>query len=364
MARRAARSALLSLLLATTSCGGETEGGAPSARRGAPPPPAPSASARAGLCEGGGGKLSDPTSAPFFGAAGGFCVEAGAKAAVYGEGGSAPIKGICDLFDGECEIYFSFDVARTVDLALVAGDGSGATVQVRLSRFQSPTSAFGMYSRRVVGDGDPAAKDTMPRALEIPAGAAVLGHGNAYLVRGEHLVELLVQQDGLDEVQLKKRADAALPAIVRAIAERLPGSGELPEVVRRLPAGRVPLGERVLTKKWLVELGATPLGLGYYADGKKRFRIAAARAADDAEAKALLERLSKLPGASKDGARVRFEQAEGATKAEWLALASGAWVFAVGDEIRALGSGRDSALGADEKKAKLDRLASPEPKAP
>src|SRR5579871_1476769 len=189
-------------------------------RQGPPPPPPPAAKPAA--CAGGGGKIADGASAPFFPqAAGGFCVDPNGGDKAFGEGAALPIDHICDLFDGECEIYKGYGVRRVVEARYVDGGGTSATIDVHLSKYGTTEGAYAMFTRRVVGDGDPADEST-PHAIE-GGGAAALGLGNAYLWRGLYLVELTYNNETAAEAAIKTASDKLLPPLVKEMGSRIPG---------------------------------------------------------------------------------------------------------------------------------------------
>src|SRR5690606_37770840 len=152
----------------------------------------------------------------------GFCLDPNGSDKAFGEGAPQHLDGICDLFDGECEIYKRHGVERVVEARDVDGGGTAATIDVYLSRFGSRDAAYAMFTKRVVGDVDPAHPDT-PDPIEA-GGAAALGIGNAYLWKGSHLVEITYNDSAATSVdQVQKKANALLPPLVKAFADKLPG---------------------------------------------------------------------------------------------------------------------------------------------
>src|SRR5689334_7683078 len=106
-----------------------------------PPPP----SDKPATCAGGGGKIGDAVSAPLFpGATGGFCLDPNGGEKTFGDSAAQPIDRICDLFDGECEIYLGYGVRRVVEARYVDGSGSPATIDVHLSKFGLNEGAYAM----------------------------------------------------------------------------------------------------------------------------------------------------------------------------------------------------------------------------
>jgi hypothetical protein len=351
----------LALVCAIVGCKGED------ARRGPPPPP-PTSTARAGACAEGGGKLDDAASAPFFPrVTGGFCLDPNGGAKTFGDGAALPIDKICDVFDGECEIYRAYTIRRLVELRYVDGKGTPATIDVHLSKFASPEGAYGMFTKRVVGDGDPIDTASKPTPA---TGRAALGVGNAYVWRGEYLVELTYNDETLAEDALKATSEKLLPPLVVAVSERLPGAAT-PPAVALLPRGCLPLGERYVTKDLLGIEGVGGGVFGYYRDGDKRFRFAAMPRADEEQAKDVIATMLKLGGATKekyigDGA-VRVMRKDGDGPAvEWIFARVGKNVVGVGDEPRAVKSGATAeelakvSLSKDEKIAKLKAALKPD----
>src|SRR6185437_13837091 len=156
-----------------------------------------------------------------------------------------------------------------------------------------------MFTRRVVGDGDPA-DDSTPRPV-VGGGAAALGLGNAYLWRGLYLVELTYNDHNAAEAAVKAAGDKLLPPLVAEMGSKLPGETALPPAAAKLPRdGMIPLGIRYITKDLLGVDGVGPGAFGYYKAGAKRWRVASAVRADAEQAKDVLSTLGKVPGASKE----------------------------------------------------------------
>jgi hypothetical protein len=365
MPRPMPRSMLFLVALLVCSAGACSRGDDPRARReGAPPPPPP---AKPAACSAGGGKIADAASAPFFpSSSGGFCLDPNGGEKTFGEGGALPLDHICtDVFDGECEIYKGYGVRRVVEARYVDGGGTPATIDVHLSRFGTTEGAYAMFTRRVVGDGDPA-DETTPRPLE-GGGAAALGLGNAYLWRGLYLVELTYNNETAAEAAMKAASEKLLPPLVKEMGGKLAGETALPPAAAALPKeGLIPLGVRFVTRDLLDAAGVGPGAFGYYKDGAgpKRWRVASVARADADQAKDVLSTLGKLPGASREkgigeGA-VRLMRKDGeSTPVEWIFARAGKTVLGVGDEPRVLRAGQTAdeharvTLSKDEK---IDRL--------
>jgi hypothetical protein len=330
--------------------------------QGAPPPPPPTAKPAA--CAGGGGKIADAASAAFFPpSSGGFCLDPNGGDKAFGEGASLPIDHICDLFDGECEIYKRYGVRRVVEARYVDGAGSPATIDVHLSKFGTTEGAYAMFTQRVVGDGDPADEAT-PRPIA-GGGAAALGLGNAYLWRGLYLAEVTYDNEAAAEAAIRAASEKLLPPLVKEMGDKLPGETQIPAAAAALPKGDLlPLGLRFVTKDLLGVGGVGAGAFGYYRAGAKRFRFASLVRADADQSKDVLSTLAKLPGASKEkyigegAVRLMHGDGEGAP-VEWIFARSGKSVLGIGDEPRVLRAG----MSADEharltltKDEKVDRL--------
>jgi hypothetical protein len=329
--------------------------------RRAPPPPV--ASSKPGACADGGGKVADAESAPFFPQSlTGFCVDPNGAAKTFGESASLPIEKICDVFDGECEIYRGFNVRRLVQIRYVDGKGSPATIDVHLSKFTTTEGAYAMFTKRVVGDGDPA-DDVTPKPIP-GGGAAALGLGNAYLWRGLYLAEITYNDETAAEAAIKSNSEKLLPPLVAAIGEKLPGDTAPPGAAALPKDDLIPLGQRFVTKDLLGVEGVGSGLFGYYKSGEKRYRVAVLVRADADQAKDAIGTFMKLAGAAKekhlgDGA-VRFMRKEGDGAAvEWVFAHKGAALVGVGDELRVLKPGTTAEQAAKvslTKDEKIDRL--------
>lgn len=337
--------------------------------RRAPPPPAPVQSAKASPCASGGGTLSDAPSAAFLPRiAATFCLDPNGGDKAFGEGAPHPLDGICDLFDGECEVYKGFQVKRVLEARYVDGAGSTATITVYLSKYGSTEGAYGMFTKRVVGDGDPADEAT-PKPIE-GGGAAALGVGNAYLWRGPYLAEITYNDDAATEAAIRAVGERVLPGLVKEMGLRLVGETALPPAAAALPKpAMLPLGVRLVTGDLLGISGLGPGAFGYYREEAKRYRYAALARGEVEQAKDVLAMLGKQAGAAKekgvgDGA-VRLMRPEGDGPAvEWLFARAGKVVLGIGDEARVLRSGMTSdevakvSLSKDEKAERLKKALS------
>ncbi len=335
--------------------------------RPAPPPAPPGASATAksgAACAGGGGKVADAATAAFFPrATGAFCLDPNGGDKAFGEGAPLPLDHICDVFDGECEVYKGYGVRRVVEARYVDGGGGPATVDVHLSKFATTEGAFAMFTKRTVGDGDPADEAT-PRPAE-GGGAAALGVGNAYLWRGQYLVELTYNDESSAEAAIKNAGDRLLPVLLKDMGAKLPGDPQPLPAVAALPKdARLPMGVTFVTKDALGVDGVGPAALGYYRDGDKRWRVLSLVRADADQAKDVLATFARLTGATKekvpgsDAVRFMRKDTEGGA-VEWVVARAGKGVIGVGDEPRAQRAGataEERAKVSLTKDEKLDRL--------
>src|SRR5215475_11800104 len=113
-AREWRRAAALVAVLGVGLAGCRDKGEPP---RREPPPPA---SEKPATCAGGGGKIADAMSAPFFPQAlAGFCLDPNGGEKTFGDSAGQPIDRICDIFDGECEIYLGYGARRVVEARYV-----------------------------------------------------------------------------------------------------------------------------------------------------------------------------------------------------------------------------------------------------
>lgn len=326
----------------------------------APPPPV--VSSQPGACTAGGGVIQDSASASYFPrVAGDYCLDPNGEAKTFGEAASAPLDAVCDLFDGECEVYKSFGLKRVVTLQYVDGKGSPGTVTVTLSRFVSPEAAYAFFTKRVVADADP--QEAAPAPLKA-GGAAALGSGMAYVWRGQMVGELRYVHELESPDQLRASGAKILPPIATLLGDQLPGSLEpLPSVARLPVEHRIPSG---ISYEYRELLGINGMGrgaVGFYNEGGRRYRVLVSVRPDEDAAKDLLRTAKKISGAKgfKDSpieaVALGLREAEGAPKLDWLLGRSGGVVAGVGDEAFAqLGADAKSGLSEAEKLQKLTRV--------
>jgi hypothetical protein len=353
------------ILLAAVACNNNKDGR--EEERGAAPPPI--ASTKPGVCASGGGKVSDAVSAAFLPrAAGDYCIDPNGETRAYGENAGGTLDKVCtELFDGECEVYKTYGLKRVVTLRYVDGKGSPGSVNVNLSRFASKDGAYAFFTKRVIADADPL--ESAPAKLEA-GGAGALGTGIAYVWRGDHVAELSYTNELESPEQLKQSSSRALPGLAKALGEKLPGDTSLPGAVRALPdAGRVAMGTAYDAKDALGVAGVGPGALGFYQDGKKRWRVLSLVRADEDSAKDVMKTLKKLDGAKGmkgvpiEALQFGLREDDSSPRVEWVAARKGASVFGIGDEEHVLSSDQAPAEAAsvkltlDEKLERLKALA-------
>lgn len=341
---------------------------APAGRPVPSPTASPSTTSHASPCAGK-PKLADPANAKYLPpTVGPFCLDPTGGDRAYGERSKESIEGLCAVIDGDCEIYRQHGVRRVVEIRYVHGQGSPATIDLYLSKFASRDKAYAMFTRRVVGDGDPAHPDAH-RPVSA-GGAAALGIGNAYVWRGQFLAEMTLSDETASTKALRKRADELLPKLVGAIGEKLPGSRDLPPSAAALPqADMLPLGVRFVTDGVLGIADSGPGAVGYYRKGDRRWRVLSMMRADEDQARDVLGTLAKSPGASDDeelgddGIRLMQQTGPGSPQAEWLIVRHRNALLGIGDEHLVLRDGmtpdehRKRTLSQGEKRTRLEALA-------
>lgn len=321
-----------------------------------PPPPPSNIAAQAGACASGGGEVKDPVSAPYFPrATGGFCLDPQGETKTYGENAAHAKEEVCTtLFDGECEVYMAYKLTRVVALRYVDGAGKGATVDVYLSTFADVNGGYGMFTKRVIADSDPA-EESAPKA--IPAGgAAVMGTGRAYVWKGQYLAELQYNNEQESPKELAKSSAAILPAIAKEIGSRVPGAADKPPSAKALPGASLvsPAAIQYVMKEPLGAKGVGPAAIGFYKDADKRWRLVSIAATDADQAKDVMKTFAKRPealpiaGLGDEAAYVVIK--EGDRKTEYAFARKGSLVGAAGDDEYAKPTEK---LSKDEKIAKV-----------
>lgn len=300
-------------------------------------PTAVEGAAKPGPCAAGGGHVTDERSAAIFPQKiMGYCLDPNGETRVFGEGQKLPMDAVCtEAFDGECEVYKGFGLRRVVGLRYIDGGGSPGTVEIYQSQFATADGAYAMFTKRVVGDGDPRGSPT--RVLDAGA-AAALGIGRAYVYRGLYLVEIQYGNEQETPEQTTESANRVIVPLAKEIGSKLPGPPVLPPAAARLPKDKlVPLGISHSLKDALGVEGAGPGAVGLYADGKRRYRIAATVRVNEDEAKDLLQTFGRRRSAMEEknigdaAYRYTVPDPDGA-KLDYTIARSGRVVIAIGDE--------------------------------
>ena len=323
--------ALASLLitLAPSACDKDEQ------EQGAAPPPV--ATARPGVCDQGGGSVTDPVSAAYFPRkAGDYCLDPNGETRAYGKEAEGSLDKVCtELFDGECEVYKSYGLERVVTLRYVDGGGSTGAVNVNLSRFQTNTSAYGFFTKRVVADSDP--MEAAPAELDA-GGAGAIGTGIAYVWRGKYVAELSYTNEVETPEQIKSSSQKVLPPLSRSLGDKIPGDRQPPAEVALLPReDRVRLGVSLEPRDVFGIDGTGPGAIGYYQQGSQRYRVLSIVRQDEAAAKDVVKTLGKVPGAKRlksplPAVRFPLRDDESAPPQYWVVARQGATVLGIGDE--------------------------------
>ena len=345
------------------ACGKSTRDEPRNEQRGTPPPKDPQA-ASAGACSGGGGTVSDPQVAEYFPqTVGTYCLDPNGETRVYGEGADRDIDAIClEAFNGDCEVYKSFGLVRVVLFRYVDGAGSPGAIDVVVTKYASTEGSYGMFTKRVISDSDPAREDA-PKEMDVE-GAGALGAGSAYLWKSRIMVELAYTNDRQTPQQVLSTSSGLLSDLGKVVSSKLP-PGALPAAALRLPVdNRISLGVLFEPKDAFDVEGGGAGAYGYYRQDSKRFRVLTIARQDADQAKDVLTVLSRREGATrlKDVGDGGVRLSVGDVRAEWVFARVGSQVFGVGDEEQVLGSNMsmaersDVSLTRDEKLARLRGL--------
>jgi hypothetical protein len=361
----------IALAALTPACKDNGGGGSGS---GSPPPvsstpPPPSTVAKAGACASGGGEDTDALSAAVFPrtlkvGAGDYCLDPQGQIRAFGEKASLTLEDVCTTaVDGECEVYKHFGLKRFVSLRYVDGTGAGGSVEVYLSQYADPGGAYGMFTKRVIADGDPA-DPSAPKFLDV-GGAGAIGTGRAYVWRADQLAELQYINENESPDQLAKSSQAVLAPLAKSIGANIRGGVEKPPSAGALPSANivVPNAIAYFPKD---ALGVSHVGagaVGYYKDGDKRYRLAAFQKDDADQAKDVMKTLkgkagsASVPGPGEESLHVVLQAAPEAPKVEWLFTRKGALVAGIGDEETLLKAGDSPEQQAKVRLAKDDAIA-------
>jgi hypothetical protein len=305
--------------------------------RGAPlPPPPPVEAPKPGACADGGGQVDDALSAAFFPrTVASYCLDPQGETRTFGEKGKRDMDAVCTTaFDGECAIYAQFGLKRLVALRYIDGSGGAGTVEVYLSLFGDVPGAYGMFTKRVVADADPAVPTT-PKPLEA-GGAGAIGTGRAYVWKGSYLAELQYNNEQETPDELTASSAKILAAVAKDIGGRLPGGLEKPLAAERLPKEHLVKNGIQFFPKDAPNLGTAAGAVGFYKDdGAKRWRMIAVVRDDAAGAKETMKSIRARPGwlpVAALGDEACATTIPGPAKSEYVFARRGADVLGIGDE--------------------------------
>jgi hypothetical protein len=383
---------MLVSLAAVSGCKNDNKSSGP---QGTPPPPTVSASGSSGtqsVCDPSAVGITDPKTATILPPTiGGFCALKSDPVQAFGDGAGKEIRDISEVIDGAGDLYVNNFFARRFEIAkYVDAKGTQAAVEVWVSTYDKPESAYALFTYRAVSNVDPdpavaAATGRRPTKAIEGGGAAALGNAQAFLWKGNLLVELTYNADPSRSLQqATAEADALLPQFVKAIGDKIMGSVDLPLDVRLLPTeaeGRLPLGIEYVPPKYARPEGKNDAlhisvagghATAYLKEGIKRARVLAFSRDDIDAARDAMAVFQKLPGAlilkekelGDDSVHFTFAIGNGGPgaegKAEGIAVRKGRIVLAIIDEELALGdpSKKDAypRYTKEEKIAKLRAL--------
>ena len=156
-----------------------------------------------------------------------YCLDPQGEIRSFGEKGKLTLEDVCTTaVDGECEVYKHFGLKRFVSLRYVDGSGAGGSVEVYLSQFADPGGAYGMFTKRVVADGDPA-DPSAPKFLDAGGARARSAAGRAYAWRADQLAEPPVHQ--------RERVPRAAQRLERGVCSRCSGAAASARSIKAPP---------------------------------------------------------------------------------------------------------------------------------
>jgi hypothetical protein len=359
--------AAASVAMGTTACK-DNGGGGSGAPLGPPPasstPPPPTTSVQAGACASGGGEDTDAVSAPVFPRtlkAGkvDYCLDPQGQVRAFGEKAKLTLEDVCTTaVDGECEVYKHFGLKRFVSLRYVDGSGGGGSVEIYLSQYTEPGGAYGMFTKRVIADGDPA-DPSAPKFLDV-GGAGALGTGRAYVWRADQLAELQYINENESPEQLAASSQAVLAPLAKLIGANIQGARDKPASAAALPAAGLvsPNAISYFPKDALNVANAGAGAVGYYEDKSAsadlRYRLLAIQKSDADQAKDVMKTFkgkpgsTSVPGPGDESLHVVLQASPDAPKVEWLLTRKGSLVAGAGDEETKL-----TTAGSPEEQAKV-----------
>ena len=167
-----------------------------------------------------------------------YCLDPQGQIRAFGEKAPLTLEDVCTTaVDGECEVYKHFGLKRFVSLRYVDGGGAGGSVEVYLSQYADPAGAYGMFTKRVIADGDPA-DPSAPKVLDA-GGAGAIGTGRAYVWRANQLAELQYINENEAPDQLAASSLAVLAPLAKLIGANIPGPLDKPPSAAALPSANL-----------------------------------------------------------------------------------------------------------------------------
>jgi hypothetical protein len=295
-----------------------------------------------------------------------YCLDPQGQIRAFGAKAQLTLEDVCTTaVDGECEVYKHFGLKRFVSVRYVDGSGKGGSVEVYLSQYADPGGAYGMFTKRVIADGDPA-DPSAPKFLDV-GGAGAIGTGRAYMWRADQLAELQYINEDESPEQLATSSQAVLAPLAKLIGAKVPGAVDKPPSAAALPVANLvtPIAISYAPKDALGVANVGAGAVGFYKEGDRRYRLVAIQKGDADQAKDVMKTFkgkagsTSVPGPGDESLHVVLQSAPEAPKVEWLFTRKGALVAGVGDEETLLKSGETPEqqakvrLTKDEATAKL-----------
>lgn len=285
------------------------------------------------VCKQGGGTARFEE-ALFVRAAFGYCIDPHGETRAYGSGAPAPLDEVCEqLFGADCATYVEGGLERVTTLRYVSDRAMGGRVDVKLLRFARRAQAFGFFTKRVLGGGDPAEVRRVP--LDAGGGAA-LGVAVVDVWRGMQVLELAYGSERETPEQSVASSARILPELARALGDRMVGDKAPLEEVALLPEQNLlPLGVSYESNELLGVSSTGPGAIGHYRDGERRYQVLAALRDDEQGAVDLRETLARA-GAwrrleKEDAIEVRFPPVNETPAQRWVFAQRGNALVGVGD---------------------------------
>jgi hypothetical protein len=240
------------------------------------------------------------------------------------------------------------------------GQGSRATLDVLVARYDDAESAYSSFTESLIGEHDPL--ELTARPLDVP-GLGVLDGERVGSWLGRHVISLFYTDPVEPSDRRQAQAAAELPGVTRRLLAALPAEPDLPLSVQKLPrAHRIPLGARLVAGDALGVPGMGMGAVGYYRDADKRWRVLAIVRPDVESAKDVLATLGKNPAARRivQAPLEAFAFTERRLPAEpyvgWVVGRRHEVVYGIGDEATALPEFMPAEREAAVKLSPLEKL--------